>query len=166
MLSATLAAIFLLSAGCSARDESPVLPLPEGSTLLTDARAEGAQIRLVQTREGRIVALVRTKSGEMGTLQQEESGLHPVRGWIGGLQVVAGRTPEVPGPRYEVMTAEGKVLKGRLGAKWFIVAWSAPQPTPRYLFRILDEKGIERYRWPPPGRSPIARMFPQKENVT
>lgn len=140
--------------------------MPEGSTNLTYARAEGAEIRLVRTKEGRIVALVRTKSGEVGTLQQDESGLHPIRGWIDGMQIVAGETPAVPGPRYEVLTAEGKVLKGKLGVNWFIVVWPAPVPTPQYQFRILDAKGTERYRWPPPGRSPIARMIPQRRSVS
>lgn len=140
--------------------------MPAGSKLLTSARVEGAEIRLVETNSGHLVALIRTKSGEVAILQQEESGLHPIRGWVGGVQVVAGATPEIPGPRYEVLTAEGKVLKGKLGANWFIVAWPSPASTPRYLFRILDEKGIERYQWPPTDRSPVAWMIPAKENVT
>ncbi|MFZ5823478.1 MAG: hypothetical protein ACOY94_03940 [Bacillota bacterium] len=72
-----------------------------------------------------------------------------------GVCVVVGKAP--PGAeRYELLTENREILKGRVEDGVYLIAWPTQAERPAFILRILDAKGNEIYRWPPPGALPAA----------
>lgn len=137
-----------------------------GSPKVTEILGDGATL-LVQTKyEGGLAMLGRLPSGEWsvavvpakGTVVKETVSPVPNRPFpvlMAGAAVVTGQAPD-GAVQVELMTENRQVIKGKVENGAYLIVWPTAERNPVFLLRILDAKGEELFRWPPPGGLPAA----------
>lgn len=138
----------LLIGGCGARQPTAVELAGEG-TLLAQAEVQGGLAVLAKEPAGRVVITVWKEGTVKGTFWGEGGLKGPLIGMTEGVAVVGGTFPDTRAAQVELFTPETKVLKGKMQNGAYLFAWQAKAAPDKLVIRILDEKGIELYRWPP-----------------
>lgn len=143
----------VLAAGC--RSPKPEQVLGPDAKLMAETRVNGAVVLLGRLPSGEwTTAVVRGRDSVVS--QTMEPVTDRPMPFIGeGVCVVAGKAPQ-GAERYELMTETREVLKGKVENGLYLVAWPTRAESPAFILRILDAKGNELYRWPPPGVLPAA----------
>lgn len=139
---------------------------PKGTPLQEDLGADVTPVAKLEVEGG--VALLGTRpSGEwvIGASRGEkpetvvvpepgEPG-RPLYHVVAKTAVVVGKAP-VGAAQYELVNENREVLKGKVQKGVYLIAWPVGAESPAFILRILDSKGNEIYRWPPPGGLPAA----------
>ncbi len=144
--------LLLLLDGCGS--PKPADFLGAEARLLAQTKVGDAVVMLGSLPSGEWVTAVAGKDGTP-TTQTITPQPQPMPFLAQGVAVLTGQAP--PGAvRYELLTREGAVLKGKIENDVYLIAWPAASDNPGYILRILNDTDEEIYRWPPPGGLPAA----------
>lgn len=144
--------LVLALAGCSSPSQSEALG-PE-ARLLVQTRVENAVVMLGALPTGEWVTAV-SHGKDDWTRQTMPPQDQPMPVLSGNVAVVAAKAP-AGASSCEALTDERKVVKGKVANGACLIAWLTESGEPAFILRILDAKGNEIYRWPPPGGLPAA----------
>lgn len=145
--------LLFLMAGCGSPKPSEALGAE--AKLLTQAKVDGATVMLGALSSGEwVLATTNGKDDPNRAVLDLQEG-KPLYRLASGIAMVAGRAPE-GADRYELLTDERNLLKGKVVDGVYLIAWTTNSAKPAFLLRILNAKGEELYRWPPPGAVPAA----------
>lgn len=148
-----VALLFVMVTGCASPSPAEVLG-PE-ARLLAQTKADGAVVMLGALPSGEWTLAVSRGDGAVSQSSKPPM-TQPVTFSGKGLNLVAGRAPE-GAERWELLNEARQVLKGRVENGVYLIAWpTSAEAKPAFILRILDAKGDELYRWPPPGGLPAA----------
>ncbi|MFZ5814149.1 MAG: hypothetical protein ACOY93_02430 [Bacillota bacterium] len=122
--------------------------------LLAQTKVDGATAMVGALPSGEWVTAI-ARGEAVGSQRMKPNGNHPMPFHTAGITVVAGRAPE-GAVRYELLNESRVVLKGDVRDGVYLIAWPSAVERFAFILRLLDAKGNELYRWPPPGALPAA----------
>jgi hypothetical protein len=144
--------LILALAGCSSPRQSEVLG-PE-ARLLVQTKVGNAVVMLGALPTGEWVTAVHHGKDDLGSQTMPPQD-QPMPFLSGNVAVVAAKAPD-GASSCELVTDERKVVKGKVANGACLIAWFTESGKPAFILRMLDSKGDEIYRYPPPGGLPAA----------
>jgi len=143
--------LLILLSGCGSPKSADILG--EEAKLLAQTKVGDAVVMLGALPSGEWITGI---AGDEGTSTQKAvPQLEPTPYLAQGVAVLSGQAPP-NAVRYELLTREGLILKGKIEGDVYLIAWPATSDNPGYILRILNESDDEIFRWPPPGGLPAA----------
>lgn len=149
----SLLLVLLLLTACSSPNQVDLGP---DVTRLVSREFEGGVAQLGSNPSGEwVLGVNRGGKPETQNLPAPTESGRPIYKILANTAVVVGKAPP-EAVQFELVNEARQVLKGKVEQGVYLIAWPTGKESPAFILRILDAKGNEIYRWPPPGGLPAA----------